>query len=92
MTYDCPFFNQHLMYIYLLTSAPLSFELIRISISDLGRTFKLLTQSFNPYCRADYLLRGIATLSVLLNVYVVTCLDVYLAIDWLILYRRKSEE
>lgn len=28
---------------------------------------------------------GIAKLSVLLHVYVLTCLDVYLAIDWLIL-------
>lgn len=68
---------------YFLTSAP--FQLIRVSISDFGRPFKLLIQSFNPYCSADYLLRGIATLSVLLHVYVVTCLDVYLAIDWLIL-------
>ncbi len=70
---------------YFLTSAPLSFEFIRVSISDFGRPFKLLIQSFNPYCSADYLLMGVATLSVLLHVYVLTCLDVYLAIDWLIL-------
>lgn len=68
-----------------LTSAPLSFKLIRVSISDFGRPFKLLIQSFNPYCSAHYLLRGIAALSVLLHVYFVTCLDAYLAIDWLIL-------
>lgn len=79
---------------YFLTSAPSSFKLIRVSISDFGRPFKLLIQSFNSYCSADYLLRDIATLSVLLHVYVVTCSDVYLAIDWLIfgVYRWKSEE
>lgn len=68
-----------------LTCAPLSFKLIRVRISDFAWPFKLLIQSFNPYYSADYLLSGIATLSVLLQVYVVTCLDLYLAIDWLIL-------
>lgn len=68
-----------------LTSAPLSLQLIRVSISHYGRPFKLWIQSFNLYCSAYHLLRGIATLSVLLHVYVVTCSDVYLAIDWLIL-------
>lgn len=89
MTYDCLFFNQHFMYIWAIwfpnLYSFLSFKLIRVSISDFGRPFKLLIQSFNPHCSADYLQRGIATLSVLLQVYVVTCLDVYLAIDWLIL-------
>lgn len=68
-----------------LTSAPLSFQLIRVSISHFGRPFKLLIQSFNLYCIAYHLLRGITSLSVLVHVYVVTCSDVYLAIDWLIL-------
>lgn len=88
MTYDCLFFNHHLMYIWTILFPNLCsfvFWVIGVSISDFGRPFKLLIQSFNPYCSADYLLRGIATLSVLLHVYVVTCLDVYLAIDWLIL-------
>lgn len=67
-----------------LTSAPLSVQLIRVSMWHFGRPFKLLIQSFNLYCSAYHLLKGFATLSVLLHVYVVKCSDVYMAIDWLI--------
>lgn len=42
-----------------LTSVHFTFQLIRVGISDLGGPFEFLTQSFNPYCSVDYLLRGL---------------------------------
>lgn len=59
---------------YFLTSAPFSFQLIRVIISDFGRPFKLSIQSFNPYCSADYLLSmGYCNI-----VSIITCLCCYM--------------
>lgn len=78
---------------YFLTSAPFSFQLIRVSISDFGRPFKLLIQSFNPCSSADYLLRGTATLSIItwLCWYMFRCLFGHWLADFGV-YRWKSEE
>ena len=81
LIFDFLFFNEHFMHVY-VSSCVSSFQT------------KLLIKSFNSYWSADCLLRGTASLSVLLHVYVIMllCFDVYFAIDWLTLKYKDGRK